>query len=707
MREALSFCRICLGHCGVVLTLDDNDRLTDIRADRDDPQTLGFACFKGLQAVETHNSDKRILKPLKRQPDGSFLPIALDQALDEIAAKLKTALDEGGPEAIAGFKGGGGFFTASAVHALSDFLKTVGSRKFFTTLTIDQSAKIVALGRLGIWPAGHPPFAEADVLMLIGNNPLVSISGANFDIRNPVKRLKDAKARGMKLIIIDPRYTETAHFADLFLQPLPGEDPTVVAGLIHIILAEGWHDQAFCAEHVGDLEALRQAVAPFTPDYVAARADVPKAKLWAAAELFARQGKRGPAGGATGPDMSPHSNLSEHLIGVLNVICGRYLREGEPVSNPGVLAPRYPRPAQVISAPRWWDQGPKSRIGGFGLIEGEMPTGIMADEILTEGEGRVRCIINHGGNPASSVPDQQRIVKAFKALDLLVSIEPFMTATARLSHYILPPKLQYERPDLPLFQFESMIYPEPYTRFTEAIAKPPAGSELVDDALIFWALAKRLGLVFDYQGTKLDMTAPPSIDALLTIAARHAPVSLEEIKRHPRGALMPVEPQKVTPKDPATAGKFSTMPGDVAEELTSVLAEYHGANGFSHRLSVRRHRDLMNSGGRPIATIRKRVTHNSAFINPEDMAQRGIASGDWIVIRSDHGAIRVLAQADPDLRKGVVSISHGFGGLPDEHNYIENGVSTNLLINGQLNRETINAMPRMSGIPVNIERTNL
>src|SRR5262245_47284328 len=121
MREELSFCRICLGHCGMVLTVDEADRLIDIRADRDDPQTLGFACFKGLQAAEAHNSKDRITRPLKRGPDGTFSAIPLEQALDEIAAKMGIILRESGPEALAGYKGGGAFFTASAVHALSEF----------------------------------------------------------------------------------------------------------------------------------------------------------------------------------------------------------------------------------------------------------------------------------------------------------------------------------------------------------------------------------------------------------------------------------------------------------------------------------------------------------------------------------------------------------------------------------------------------------
>jgi anaerobic selenocysteine-containing dehydrogenase len=347
-HEKLSFCRICMGHCGVVLTVDDEDHLVDIRADRGDAQTLGFACFKGLQAVELHNGPARLLHPLKQQPDGTFARIELETALDEIAAKLKEIIADDGPEAIAGYRGGGAFFNASACTLLQDFLGAVGTPKLFSSVTIDQSAKMVAPGRLGMWLPGIHPFQSSDVTMVIGGNPLVSIT--NLDLRNPMKRLKEAKARGFKLIVIDPRLTETAKFADIFLQPLPGEDCTILAGMIRIILERGWEDTAFCAQNAADLDLLKAAVQPFTPDYVANRADIPVEKLLEATEAFAHA-KRGPAVSATGPNMSPHSNLAEHLIGCLNIICGRFVREGERIENPGVLYPRYPRPAQAASEP--------------------------------------------------------------------------------------------------------------------------------------------------------------------------------------------------------------------------------------------------------------------------------------------------------------------------------------------------------------------
>ena len=706
-HEKLSFCRICMGTCGMVVTIDDDDgRLIDIRADRDDPQTLGFACFKGLRAVEAHANPNRVLRPMKRLADGTLAPIALETALDEIAERLAAIRARHGPEAIGGYKGGGGFFTSSAVVMLNAFLKGLGSPKSYSSATIDQSAKYVTHGRLGLWPPGKQPVSRCEVMLLVGTNPMVSVNPP-FETRNPVKRMKEARARGMKLIVIDPRRSETAGYADVHLRPLPGEDVTVIAGLHHIILREGWQDADFCAQQVGDLEALRAAVAPFTPDYVAARADVSPDLLHEAARLFATEGRKGFAGSSTGPDMGPHSNLAEHLIEGLNVICGKLVRAGEAVGNAGAILPRYPRKAQVTPAPRWWEAGPKSRIDGSGYIGDEMMTGVMADEILTPGEGQVRALIVHGGNPASAVPDQRKIVRALRSLDLLVCIEPTMSITAELADYILPSFMQYERPDLPFWLYEGMIYQdEAFTRYTPAVAAPPAGSALVDDWYVFWSLAKRLGTPIDYLGEPLDMGVPPTTDVLLARAARHAPVSFDEIRVAPRGLIVDPRPLVAEPADPGWTGRFAVMPDDVRGEIADALAEPVDDQRFPFRLAVRRLRETFNSVGRDLPGVRKRVPYNRAFIHPDDLADIGAVAGDEVEISSASGSIVAAAEPDPTLRRRVLSVPHGFGGLPDaagNRGYYQDGVSANLLLDDAV-RETINAMPRMTGIKVSLRR---
>jgi anaerobic selenocysteine-containing dehydrogenase len=697
-----------MGHCGMVVTVDENEKLLKIRGDHDDEQTMGFACFKGLNAPEAHNSSDRILQPLKRMPDGKFFPISREAALDEIAGKIADILEQYGPESIAGYKGGGAFFTSSSVMMLNSFLTALGSAKAFSSVTIDQSSKSVAAGRVGIWPAGRIPFQKADAFLIFGGNPLVSLTTLGFDTRNPVKRLKEAKARGMKLIVVDPRYTETAKFSDIYIQPLPGEDCTIVAGLIHIILGQGWQDQAFCDAHVDHLDALQTAVEDFNPDAVAEQAGIPVEKLWEIADVFANQSFRGVATSATGPDMSRNANLAEHLIECLNIICGRFLREGEVIENPGVLVPMWPRRAQVIPAPRSWEKGYQSRIEGFGLLDGELPSGILSEEITREGPGQVKCLLVHGGNPASAIPDLNKIFRALKQLDLLVCIEPFMSTTAELADYILPPTMPYERPDLPLYIYESMITPVPYTRYTPAVAKAPDGSEVIDDAYYFWALAKRLGVTLMHRGAPLDMTQAPSSDDLLAAVVNDSPLDFEQLREAERGILLQDHKQVVEPADPHLDTCFSILPEDVANELQQVKNRWQEARSdaveYPFRMSVRRLRDVINSSGRQLPSIRKRLPYNFAYMNAKDMEALSIQDGDEVILESNHGGIRVVAKRDKDLRCSVVSISHGFGGQPGETDYQRDGASTNLLISTDTDCEAINAMPRMSGVPVRVSK---
>lgn len=704
VREALTFCRICMGHCGMVASLDAEGKLLRLRGDHDDPVTKGYACFKGLQAVEAQYSPERILKPLKKNSAGEFETISYAQAYAEIADRLAALRDRHGGDSIGGYKGGGAAFNSPAVKMLDSFLSAVGSPKVFSSVTIDQSSKGVAVGRMGIWPAGRIPMDRADLFVIVGGNPLLSLTTLGFDTRNPAKRLKEAKARGMKLIVIDPRRTETATMADMHLQPLPGEDSAILACLIHIVLENGWYDEDFCSRFAIQMDVLADAVARFTPESVAARVGVEPTELEALARAFAKDSKTGVITSATGPDMAEHANLSEHLIECLNALCGRYLRAGDRIGNPGAIKARFERKEEVIPPPRAWDHGYKSRVGDYGLLDGELPTGIMAEEILLPGEGQIRAMIIHGGNPVLSVPDQQRIVEAFRSLELMVTIEPFMTATAQMSDYILPPTLQYERPDLPLFLYEEMVTPEAYTRYTPAITEVPPESELEDEAIMFWELARRMGLQLEHFGVPLDMNQKPELDHLLEIICSDAPFSFSELQAAERGLFPDAPEQYVQPGDPDSPGRLELCPEDIKREIDGVQHLPSDASPYRYRLAVRRLRDAMNSACKNTPSVKARLPVNYAFMNPADMVQEGIEEGGMVTLQSDHGEIVIGVKRDETVRTGVISVPHGFGGVPGNDPYDTVGASSNLLINGLTNRQTINAMPRMTGIPINVMR---
>jgi anaerobic selenocysteine-containing dehydrogenase len=718
LLKTSSFCRICAASCGVIVSTE-NGRLTEIKPDPDNQMTRGFACYKGLQSAATHNSPKRLLRALKRSDSGEFLPISIEGALDEIAEKLGQIVERHGANAIATYLGGPAFFFAPVNPMAIAFRKALGTDADYSSITIDQPAKAIVAERLGIWGAGKQRLEGSDVLMLIGANPLISCQAIGCINVDPIKTLKQAKERGLKLIVIDPRRTETARYADVFLQSLPGEDPTVLAGLVRVILAEGLEDRDFCSQHVraGHIERLRGAVEGFTPEYVAGRAGIAAGDLVAAARLFAN-GKRGAAFSATGPSMSPRSTLSEHFVEVLNVICGRFVRAGEVARDIVPWLPLSPRHAQVIGPTRSWERYPNNRFRGvhsLAIYGGQKLTCNLADEILTPGEGQIRCVLNDGGAMASAIPNQRKVVQALRSLELLVTIEPFMTNTARLSHYVFAPRLQYEHADLPLGYPGQSFNPVPWAQYQPEIAKAPAGSELVEDWYVFWGLAKRLGLQLTFAGAKLGMDVAPTTDDLLRYICDNSAVRLETIKQYRNGGKI-FDVFLVVESAQPDAGRFELIPDDVANDLAAVAAETYDpervcSNGksFRFRLAVRRMRDMLNSQGLFVEAIRARNTVNPAWLNVGDLESLSLKSGDRVWVISDHDRIEAIAQADTSVRRGVVMMSHSWGGLPDEKGEsLEHlGSCTNLLINSDRDFDPLTAQARMSAIPVNIERIDL
>ena len=310
----------------------------------------------------------------------------------------------------------------------------------------------------------------------------------------------------------------------------------------------------------------------------------------------------------TGTTMGPYSNVAQHLADVLNVVCGRFLRAGDGVLTADMFEPAPNFRAEVIPPTRSWEQGGMSRIGGARTMFGEKMTGTMAAEILTPGPGRVRALLMHGGNPASSVPDQDRMVRALHDLELAVTIDPFMTNTARLSQYVLPTRMQYERADLPLSLYGTLFYPRPWIQYAPVVVPPPAGSELAEDWYIFWSLAKRLGLAIDYAGrVPLDMNVPPTTDDLLAIRAAHPDASLDEIRRHEHGmGFERMAPPVVQPANPGADARFDVMPADVAAELAAALTAC-GPPTAPFLLAVRRMPHVFNSMTGPSDSLRHRT----------------------------------------------------------------------------------------------------
>ncbi|MBW2421086.1 MAG: molybdopterin-dependent oxidoreductase [Deltaproteobacteria bacterium] len=723
-----SICRFCPAHCGVLVTVEDG-AVTKVTGDPDNPLYLGYSCPKGRALPEQHANPLRLLHSQKRGEDGAHRAIASDRAMDEVAAALSDIIERHGPRSVALYVGTNSLPYAPAPGLANAWLRAVGSPMFFTSNTIDQPGKQIAAALHGAWQAGEQDFRTADTWLLVGLNPVISKS-AGVPNQNPAQRLKDAVGRGMKLIVVDPRRSETSKRAHIHLQPRPGEDPTLLAGLLHVIIAEELYDHDFTDVNVEGFAELSEAVRPFTPEYVARRADVPREQLVEAARVFGKAARGGCSLG-TGPNFAPHGNLSEYLSLCLNSICGRWSRAGDPVLRANVMLPPFTAKAQPHAPYRAWGKGEKLRVRGLTDTAAGLPTAALADEILLPGEGQVKALLCLGGNPMMAWPDQRKAFAALQELELLVSIDIEMSATAQLAHYVIAPKLTLETPGMTLpaemlkYFGHSIGHSKPYAQYADKAVDPPAGSDLVEEWEFFYGLSQRMELTPQLVGfygwgrhiespprlIPLDMENKPSSEDLHAALCEGSRIPLDEVKQHPHGHIFEEVAPRVEPRDPDCEVRFAAGHPDMLRELDEVHREdYASAWGDARRpfrLIPRRHNDFLNSSGRSIAKLSAKRPHNPAFLHPDDLNELGLESGDAVRIHSAHDSIPALVESDATLRRGLVSMTHAFGGLPteeDEARFREIGSNTGRLVSSEAEYDSITGIPRMGAIPVALER---
>jgi anaerobic selenocysteine-containing dehydrogenase len=715
-----TYCRFCHAYCPMQATVEDN-RLIAIEPDTDNAVYGGYTCIKGRQLVEQIYHPTRLQQSQKQQPDGGFTDIASEQALDEIAAQLQSILKAYGPRSIASYNGTYSYQN-SASHAVARaFHKAIDSPSYYASVTIDQPAK-VAIGpaRMGWWNAGSHMWCDSDVAMIIGNNTLVSHYSIPGGIPSfsPFNALREGKKRGVKVICIDPRVTEVAARSDLHLQVTPGQDAALLASIIQVIIAEALYDEAFCQEHTVGFAELTRATAGFTPEAVAAAAGIPAQQIYEAARLFAA-GPRGSAVTGTGPEMGPHPNLLQHLVQALNAICGRHYREGERLPNPGVLTPPAPRRAQATSPqPQWLTDGTRSRVApDIGEVfvlspygpQGEMPTAVITDEMLLPGDGQIKALICVGGNPLLAWPDQEKTLKALQGLDLLVCIDIKMAATAQLADYVLAPKICLEREDVTLLT--DIWHDQPYSQYTSTVVE--AEGDKIEEWEFFWEIGRRMGLALELDNGPLDMQRKPQKYELLQNITAGSRVPLADIRATDGGAVYPVDDVIIQAADPETRGQLDLYPAGLQEELAAAYEDMQPADtqAWPHLLISRRMKNTYNSTGPELSLLGSKGTTNPAYMHPQDLAALDIADGELIEIASAHGSIPAIAAASEDIKSGVISMSHCWGGSPDpaagsDARIREMGSNTNRLIDNRHAAEKYSGMPRQSTIPVKVSKSS-
>jgi anaerobic selenocysteine-containing dehydrogenase len=705
-----SFCRFCHVFCGVEVDVE-GDRVVAVRGDRDNAVSQGYTCAKGRAEVERIHHPDRLLMPQKRVA-GRTTGIAPEQALDEIAAKLRAIIDEHGPEAVAVYVGCGGHRTSTGgPWFVRKWLDGLGSPGLYTSMTIDSPSLFVAMHRFfgALVPLTLLDIKHADVTMFVGTNPTAS-HFMSMPQPNPSRQLADAQKRGMKLIVVDPRRSDVARRADVHLQLKPGEDASLLAGMLKVILDGRLYDREFVDACVSGVDELGDALKDFDLAYVSRRTGVPAEQIVRAAEVFATA----PSGGAqsgTGLHMARHQNLATQLVMVLNGLCGRYDRRGGIARNDVVLG--FEIPANMGPAPIPLFSGPVSRIRGIrgtfspvGFCE-EMPTNTLTDEILTPGKGQIRALIVNGGNPALVFSNEAATTRALASLDLLVVNDLFLSATARFAHYVLPVKHPFERTDVPRLAEGS--FPFPFSQYTRPLVPAPPGT--LEEWEIFWELAARLGTKIAIPGISLDRK--PSADELLDGLHANSRIPLDEVRKYPGGNVWGERELRVGGILPNMIGhpdrRLAAGHPEVVAELREVRAEPDIASGgyevdetFGFRMITYRMKEAYCTTGQNLPSLRSKRSTNPVLMNPESMRSLGVDNGDRVTVDSGFGRVDGIVEATENLAPGVIALAHGWGDPSDERDVRDKGCNVQRLIPADRRYDPITGLALQSAVPVNV-----
>lgn len=723
-------CKVCWAACPIEVTVEEG-RATKVVGDRQSPIYGGYTCPKGRAMPEGHYAPHRLLHSQRRRPDGSYETIPTSVAISEIAEKLGKIIDQHGPEAVGLFPGNGNLSNPLNPVMGAMFIMAMGTfpDRYFSVQTIDQAGKVIAQALHGRWNAGPNPFSSSDTWMLVGTNPVISKLGLPV---NPGYAIKNAVKEGMKLIVVDPRRTESAGNAFMHIQAQPGQDPTLLAGFIHVIIAEELYDADFVRANTQGFELLKQQVEPFTPDHVAKVTGVDAEQILLAARTFANA-KSGCVVTGTGPHFALHGTLVEYLALCMNTLCGRWTRAGERHSQPHVLLPDVDVRAQPMAPYKPWDFSNPHRINGLPRTIVGAPTGTLGDQILTPGEGQVRALICAGSNPMVSLPDQMRTSKALKSLELLVSIDVEMSNTARMADYIIPDKMSMETPAVTQFT-ESMQYygtwtggfEQPYAMYSPPTVEPPEGSDCIESWEFLYEIAKKLGkqLVYHVNGAgagehwdqypvpvPISLDRRPSSEEMFEFMCTGSRVPLDEVKKYPHGQVFTDLEKTVLPRANDCDAMLELADQTMMEELDEVY-RLNGSTAlpdaeFPLLFTPRRANEFMNSIGRMNPKLGGKRGFNPAFINPADLERYGIRAGDVVSIDSRFGQIYGVAEPEPRLRAGTLSMAHCFGPNPDEDSDPRGqGGCTSRLMDANAEYDPIFGQPRMGAIPVKITPAN-
>ncbi len=660
-------CHLCEAICGLVIETEGTE-IVSIKGDRNDPLSRGHICPKAVALRDIHEDPDRLRRPVKRVTgaDGAttWEEIGWEEALDTTARRLAETIQRHGVHAVGIYMGNPSVHNYGMLTHQGNLFRHIRTNNRFSATSVDQLPHHLA----SLWLFGHktlfpiPDIDRTDYFLMLGANPLAS-NGSLWTVPDVKKRIKALTARGGRLVVIDPRRTETAELASEHHYISPGTDALLLLALLNTLFTEGLVDPGRLAPFVTGLDEVEAAIAGFTPEFAADHTGIAAPDI----RHIARELAAADAGicyGRLGVSVQAYGALCQWLIQLVNIATGNLDRPG------GMLFATPAVDMLATTSPGGFGRH-HSRVRGLPEFDRELPVAALAEEIATPGEGQVRALFTGAGNPVLSTPNGRNLDRALAQLDFMVSLDPYINETTRHADIILPPTspLEHDHYDISFH----LLAVRNTTRYSEPVFDRPEGS--LHDWEIFSELGNRLAALLD-----LEQQTPTPPEQIVDFGLQMGPyrergLSLALLRDNPSGLdLGPLQPQ--LPERLFTPGKLircdTPQPlADLARLREEFEQPHHGLLKLIGRRHVRSNNSWMHNYRR-LVKGRERCT---LMMHPRDMARREIDDGGLVTVSSRVGSVQVAVEATEDIMPGVVSLPHGYGhdrdgirlGIAQEH----------------------------------------
>ena len=741
-RVAYRTCPLCEATCGLEIEVQGVE-IKRIRGDREDAFSKGFICPKGSTLKQLHEDPDRLRKPLIKR-DGKHVEVSWEEAWAEVQRGVTGVIEQHGRESIATYLGNPNAHNLAGLLYNRVWLRALGTRQIYSASTVDQIPKQVSSGFLFGTPltVAVPDLDRTSYLLMLGANPYES-NGSLCTAPDFPGRMEGIRERGGKVVVVDPKMTKTARAADEWVAIRPGTDGLLLAAIANELFATGRADVGDALRpYVNGLDAVRENLADFTPESVEHATGVSAAVIRRLARELA-DADAGCVYGRIGTTTVAFGTVTSWLVDVVNVITGNLDRAG------GAM---FPLPAagspNTKGSPgkgKGFQTGRgRTRVRGFPEALGELPSALLAEEILTPGAGQVRALVTFAGNPVLSTPNSEQLERALADLEFMVSIDIYLNETTRHADVILPAPSHLERSHFDLsftmFSVRNMAnFSEPVFEREpgqpdewEILAKlaliaqglgAGADPKMIDDLVIGQmvdsAIADPSSVVHGRSGDELlnELDSNVGVDRMLDLLLRTGPygdvfgarpggLSLQELRANPHGVdLGPLEPRM--PEILRTpSGKIELAHETLIADLGRLRAS-RNVNVDSMLLIGRRHLRSNNSWMHNVNVLVKGKPRCTLQINPSDAARLGIEDGASVRIESRVGSVVAPAEVTDDIRPSVVSLPHGWGHdkkgtrmrVASEHA----GVNSNVLTDHDV-LDPLSGNAALNAIPVTIHR---